>query len=257
MIFSITLLTSLLFSFTYPLSFWICFKDPLKNNFHRFHIGLSTIIGVITLFFVIRMQISPMINVISIFWMIAALGITAFYWKKETVGLAAVTFLAVLGLYITWCVKLVLTGHSSSTFLISILGGLIFSSSLFAMNLGHWYLNVHGLPLKHLRNATVVFWVLIVMRFVWDLYYIFTQQVVYLGDTVTIFDFIKSIEGILLIIPVFFGTIFPLFALFMVHEIIKLKNTQAATGILYVILCGVLLGDVAYKYYFIKFGISL
>lgn len=257
MLFTITLLTSLLFSFTYPLSFWISAKEPLKNNFHRFHIGLPTIAGVLTLIFVIRMGISLELNILSLIWILSALVMTAFYWNKETAGLKAVSFLSLLGLYITFQIQTITLDHTVPAFLISVLGGFIFSSSLYTMNLGHWYLNVHGLPLKHLRNATVVFWVLILVRFVWDLYYIFTGQVVYQGDPLRIYEFIRTLEGFLLLIPVFFGTLLPLITLFMVNEIIKLKNTQAATGILYVILCAVVLGDMAYKYYLIKFGIIL
>ena len=56
---------------------------------------------------------------------------------------------------------------------------------------------------------------------------------------------------------IFFGALFPLFSLYFVLGTLKLKNTQAATGILYVTLCSVLLGDLTYKYYLIKFGIPL
>jgi len=257
MLFTITLLTSLLFSFTYPLCFWVSANDPLKNNFHRFHIGLPTITGVLALIFVIRMDISPELNILSSAWILAALAITAFYWNKETAGPKAVSFLVLLGLYITFRVQTIALGHTVPAFFINVLGGFIFSASLYTMNLGHWYLNVHGLPLKHLRNATYVFWVLILVRFLWDLIYIFTGQIVYQGDPLRIYEFIRTLEGFLLLIPVFFGTLLPLMTLFMVKEIIKLKNTQAATGILYVILCGVVLGDMAYKYYLIKFGIIL
>ncbi|MGE0266861.1 MAG: hypothetical protein AB7S78_00215 [Candidatus Omnitrophota bacterium] len=257
MLFSITLLTSLLFSFTYPLVFWISAKEPLKNNFHRFHIGLPTVTGVITLIFVIRMALSPLLTTLSIIWIFGSLALTGYYWNKETVNLVYVTVLSILGLCITGYVQTALTGFGYAALAVSILGGLIFSSSLYAMNLGHWYLNVHGLPLKHLRSAMYLFWGLVLTRFLWDLFYIFSNHVMYQGDLIRVFDFIRTMEGFLLLIPFFFGTVLPLFALFMVHEILKLKNTQAATGILYVILCGVVLGDMAYKYYFIKFGILL
>lgn len=257
MLFKITLLTSLLFSFTYPLSFWISARDPLKNNFHRFHIGLPTITGVLALIFVIRMGVPPGLKLFSAAWIFLALAVTAFYWNKETVHHAAAGILSLAGLYITYRVQTFLLGEDGQAFAISVLGGVIFSASLYTMNLGHWYLNVHGLPLKHLRDATYVFWGLILARFLWDLYYIFTGQVMYQGDALRVYKFMGSLEGFLLFVPVFFGTLLPLGTLFMVREIIKLKNTQAATGILYVILCGVVLGDMAYKYYLIKFGISL
>ena len=39
-----------------------------------------------------------------------------------------------------------------------LLGGFILCSALFAMNLGHWYLNVHGLPIAHLKRAVKCVW---------------------------------------------------------------------------------------------------
>lgn len=50
MLYTITLLTTLYFAFTYPLCFWISRHDPLKNNFHHFHLGLPVIVGILALF---------------------------------------------------------------------------------------------------------------------------------------------------------------------------------------------------------------
>ena len=54
-----------------------------------------------------------------------------------------------------------------------------------------------------------------------------------------------------------FGTIFPLVALYFVDGTLKVKSTQSATGILYVILIAILIGDLTYKYYLIQYGIVL
>lgn len=257
MLYTITLITSLLFAFLYPLCFWISAKDPIKQNFHHFHIGLPTIVGFMALIFVYRLNISGLINGLSIAWMGLSIAVTAYCWKKETVSVYAVTALTVLGLWITYVVHAKLITPDPIAFAISILGGLIFVASLYVMNLGHWYLNVHGLPIKHLRNATYVMWGLVLLRLVWNLVGLFAQYVMYDGDRIRVVEFIGQLDGFLLLIPIFFGVVFPMCALFMVKEIIKLKNTQAATGVLYVILCAVLLADMAYKYYLIKYGIVL
>lgn len=257
MLYTITLITSLLFAFLYPLCFWISAKEPLKNNFHHFHLGLPTIIGFIALIFVIRMNVSLQVSILCGIWMAAAIGITAYYWTKETVNPGIVSVLTLLGLLITYFVHAQLISADIISFLISILGGLIFVASLFVMNLGHWYLNVHGLPIKHLRNSAYILWILIALRAAWDIVIILTKNTIYQGDTMRIYQFIGQLDGFLLLIPIFFGIIFPGIALFMVKEIIRLKNTQAATGVLYVILCAVLLADMSYKYYLIKYGIVL
>jgi len=140
---------------------------------------------------------------------------------------------------------------------ISILSGLIFSAALYAMNLGHWYLNVHGLPLSHLMRANTVFWVLVGLRLVYDLLAMLTNKILYQGDMIALYQFMGRTDGFLLFIPIFFGVLFPFFSLYFVRETIKLKNTQSATGILYVILCAIVLADMAYKYYLIKFSIVL
>ena len=74
---------------------------------------------------------------------------------------------------------------------------------------------------------------------------------------ISIVQFMTRMDGFLLIIALFFGVILPIITLHFVKEVLKLKNTQSATGILYVILCSILFGDITYKYYLIKFGITL
>ena len=61
----------------------------------------------------------------------------------------------------------------------------------------------------------------------------------------------------MLFVALLFGVIFPLITLFFVKEILKLKNTQATTGMLYVILSAILIGDIAYKFYHLKYGILM
>lgn len=257
MLYTISLLTSLYFAFTYPLCFWLDRRDPLKNNFHHFHLGLPVIVGVLALVFVLRLDTPGWLNVCALLWMTAGLGITAYCWRRETVPVEAVSFLCLFGLWITYTVQSQILDPGMPEFFIGILAGLIFSASLYAMNLGHWYLNVHGLPMKHLANAALCLWGLITLRLLWNLLHIFTGNILYQGEVIKLYEFMGRMDGFLLLVPLFFGVLLPFVAMFMVYEIIKLKNTQAATGILYVILCGVLVGDIAYKYFLIKFGITL
>jgi len=102
-----------------------------------------------------------------------------------------------------------------------------------------------------------IFWILLSIRAIWDIYLIFNARVLYSGDLITMTQFITNMDGFLLVIGLFFGTVFPLIALYFAREVIKLKNIQATTGMLYVILCSVVIGDIAYKYYLIKFGLFL
>ena len=79
----------------------------------------------------------------------------------------------------------------------------------------------------------------------------------YGGEQTRCLDFMNSMDGFMLWMALFFGVLFPLAGLYFAFGTLKLKNTQATTGILYVLLSAVLLGDLAYKYYLIKFGIAM
>jgi len=257
MLFTTTLLSSFIFSVIYPLCFWISFRDPLKNNFHRFHLALPCIVGGIITIFIAKMEISGCLKRDVILWM-TLLGACSFIsWNKPYPKATLLTIPALYGLYIFAQLQNYFLRPDYALFFINVLSGIIFCSSLFAMNLGHWYLNVHGLPINHLMRSICVFWFFLFVRAVWDIFCIFSQKILYDGSMIPIPQFIMTIDGFLLLIALFFGTIFPVFSVYFAYQTLKLKNTQSTTGILYVILCSVLIGDIAYKYYAIKFGIIL
>lgn len=257
MLAAISLLTALAFAVLYPLCFWISAGDPLKNNFHKFHIGLPNTVGGVVLIFVWLMDMPLPLKIMVTVWKIIFLTVSWYSWKKEYPDPRLMTVACVVGIYALIRLQTYLVAPGWMAGWVGVLSGLIFCAALYAMNLGHWYLNVHGLPMGHLKRATVVFWVLLGIRALWDLYFLATGTVMYGGDQISLIHFIARIDGFLLVIGLFFGTLFPLTALYFVNEVLKLKNTQSATGILYVILCLVLVGDMAYKYYLMKFGIAL
>ena len=257
MLAKITILTSYLFAILYPLCFWISWKDPLKNNFHRFHLGLPSVVAGVILFFVATSQLLSSIKIITLVWCISLLLVSICFWRKEYPSVFVVTVSCIIG-FIGYVLLLSSLVASHVTLILSsLIGGLIFCSVLFAMNLGHWYLNVHGLPIKHLKNATVAFIIFLSMRLIWDVVMLVGGNVFYNGEYISISRFMMTMEGFLLMIGIVFGTILPLAGTYCVMETIKLKNTQSSTGILYVLLCSVLIGDITYKYFAIKYGVYL
>lgn len=256
----ISLITSLSIGTFYPLSFLIHARTPLGGSFHRFHLGMPLVVGGIASLFLLLGEITLFTKGLLILWGSLLACLTLFYWKKGSPRRLAITLPALLGL-------LAFTGTQrellddfplgGSVTFISILAGLILCASLHSMTLGHHYLNVRGLPLEHLKRATLVLWTLLGGRLLWDLYFLFYGKMFYGGDEMTLIHFAMRLDGFLLWIGLFFGTLLPFITLFLVKEILKFRNTQSATGILYVVLCSVLMGDLTYKYYLIKFGVAL
>lgn len=257
MLFKISLLTSHIFSVLYPLCFLISAKDPLKNNFHKFHLGLPVVIGSIVSAVIFMGDFALSIKCTTALWIFQLVFFCWFYWNKShpnpfvlviPIFIGLINFIQLQSFYISSDWKIITAG---------ILAGMVFTASMYAMNLGHFYLNVHGLPVKHLIWSTHVFLMTLILRLLWDLIFIFQLQTLYKGEMLDLFRFMGNIDGVFLLIGIFFGTLFPLGSLYFAYGTLKLKNTQATTGILYVILSAILLGDLTYKFYLIRYGIPL
>ena len=258
MIIPLTVLTSLIFSVIYPLCFWISRKDPLKNNFHKFHIVLPNVVGGVTVVSLLFMDIPLATKLIVLLWKGASIVVSRRSWKQRYPDALWMSIPPLLGTYAFYRVMADLTGAEGLVPLTAwVLGGCIFCAALFAMNLGHWYLNVHGLPTAHLKRAVNVLGFSLAARLVWDIWFLAAGKIFYGRGLIPLARVITKLDGFFLLIALAFGLLFPLVSLYFVHETLKLKNTQSTTGILHVILCAVLSGDLTYKYYFIKFGIYL
>ena len=257
MLVKIPLLAFLIFGVTYPLFFWLTAKDPIKNNFHRFHLACPVIAAGLAILGLWFLPSPQSLKSAGGLWLVCALITTAFFWNKESVHCWAVTVLCLWGLKFFAAVYSHVIGPDLTPIFISILSGFVVSAIFYAMNLGHFYLNVHGLKIGHLKNAVIAFGAFMLLRLVWDVFYMVSGRVMWGGQETALLDFINSLDGFMLWAAIFFGTVFPLGALYFALGTLKLKNTQATTGILYVLLSSVLLGDLAYKYYLLKFGIAM
>ena len=257
MLVEIPLLSFLLFGACYPLFFWLSAKDPLKNNFHRFHLGCPVFIAGLAIAGLWLMPVGQGLKNAALLWLMAALTVTWIFWNKETVRPLATTLISLWGLKLFAAVYGLYARPEVIPIAVSILSGLVVAAAFYAMNLGHFYLNVHGLNIKHLKIAVLALAILLALRLLWNIYYLAAGQIMHGGELTSLWAFINSIDGFLLWVAIFFGTVFPLGGLYFAFGTLKLKNTQATTGILYALLSAILLGDLAYKYYLLKFSIPL
>jgi len=255
---TIAILTSLLFASIYPLCFWISFDNPLKNNFHKFHLGLPNFVGGLTVIGLLLMPtLSLTVKILAVAWKVFFLSTSRYFWKRGNVHPLWITLTACVGLIVYGLVRRELTPLGIETIFMDILGGGVLCAAIYAMNLGHWYLNIHGLSLHHLTRAVYVFWDLVALRLLGDSILLATTKIIHFGDSIPLYIFAQRLDGILLWVAVSFGTILPAILLWYVRATLLVKSTQSATGILYVILIAVFMGDLVYKYYLVKYGIVL
>ena len=105
-----TILTSLIFSVIYPLCFWICHKDPLKNNFHKFHIGLPNVVGGVTVVSLLFMDIPLETKLVVLLWKAVFIAVSRVSWKKQYPDARWMSIPPVLGVYAFYRVMMDLTG---------------------------------------------------------------------------------------------------------------------------------------------------
>jgi hypothetical protein len=128
-------------------------------------------------------------------------------------------------------------------------GTLLLGSVLSAMLLGHWYLVVKDLPVEPLKTLTVLFFVALAARLV---------------ATVAAFALDPAGGSAVAHRSFLFVLIYGLFSLgtpmamsWMVWGTVKIRSTQAATGILYGITVFILMGEAAGRFVLIKTGFPL
>jgi len=128
----------------------------------------------------------------------------------------------------------------STLFLSGLLGGLLMASINDAMVLGHFYLMIKGLPLEALRRAGVfVFCVLVAKMLLFGAVLLAWPEA---RETLLERELIWTAWRVA------FGFLGPFVLLFMVKDTVRLKHTQAATGLLYVAVGFALMGELAAVY---------
>ena len=104
-----------------------------------------------------------------------------------------------------------------------------------AMTLGHWYLVVRGMPIEPLKRLTIATLVAVIARLV---------LVVVAIAAGGVFHEVAVRHGIFFWMRVGWGLAGPLVLYPMVWGTVKIRSTMAATGILYVDVVAVVIGEV-------------
>ena len=129
-------------------------------------------------------------------------------------------------------------------------GGLFFGAVLLIMNLGHWYLVSRALPFRLLARGAALFAGLAIFR------------TVYLALAVAShpasegFHALVSLErdALFFLFRILWGIVGPLALSYFIWRTAAMKSNQAATGLLYVALVFVLIGELLSSYLTVATG---
>lgn len=249
--------TFVLFGVLYPLFLWMTASAKVASGIHRFTLAMSSLLGSMGIVFLWRLELEQSVRMLVVIWLISLMTVTWFYWKRKSAQPWVVSIPSLLGVVVFGLVLNNLIGASAGVFTVSILGGLIVTSSVFSMVLGHWYLNMAEMPIYLIRRSVQLLVLLLGVRTVWDSASFLTVQIETDGLFLSLFQFLQSFDGFFLVMGLFFGTFVPVVLCLLTLRTIAIHSTQSATGLLYVIVLSVVMGDLFYKYYLLQFGLYL
>ena len=143
-----------------------------------------------------------------------------------------------------------LDSGSAWTVVGAIAGGLFFGSVLLIMNLGHWYLVSRSLPFQLLARGAALFAGLAAFR------------TLYLGLSVAAHPASEGLHTLLslekdalfFLFRILWGIVGPLALSYFIWRTAEMRSNQAATGLLYVALVFVLIGELLSSYLTVATG---
>lgn len=119
--------------------------------------------------------------------------------------------------------------------------------SLGALLLGHWYLVLPKLPIEELRRMTWALAIGLCIRFLMT-----TGMAVHTVWGMSEVDlyryFAGSTAGIFILMRLLWGTVLPLVLTYLVIQTVRIRSTQSATGLLYVVTLAVFTGEIVGLY---------
>ena len=143
-----------------------------------------------------------------------------------------------------------LESGSAWTVVGAIAGGLFFGSVVLIMNLGHWYLVSRSLPFQLLARGAALFAGLAAFRTT----YLALSVATHLASEGlhTLLSLEK--DALFFLFRIMWGIVGPLALSYFIWRTAEMKSNQAATGLLYVALVFVLIGELLSSYLTIATG---
>jgi hypothetical protein len=220
---------------------FIAFVPPSKigKGFGRFHSGLALVLWLLAL----RGNFNVIAFVLFSFLILTFLFSWNNLWYYIFLGCSiACSFL----LLTETGVEKVSVTHSFLTHLPSIL---VLGASSISMLLGHWYLVAPKLPISYLKLLTVSLITAILIRsgiLAWVVTENWSKlQSLQFFERYGIFFFQRFVLGLVL----------TLILSVLTYYCVKIRSTQSATGILYVVLVFCLIGEIIGSYLNLKTGL--
>jgi hypothetical protein len=243
------LLTQFLLRLSFGMALAMATVSPRQVTSGYFRNHLYVILGLSSLATLLSRVAAPA----AFWWALAAaalsyVGAVAWLYEKRTFGIVSLAILATTALVGALSITEAPSGVVSNEkipntiatlaltirFVQTITSGVLIGFTMAAMLLGHWYLNAPGMELRPLRKLLVAMAVAVV------------AQAVVCGVGLNLENSLQSLstqDWLFLTLRWSFGLLGVIVLIWLTWQTLAIPNTQSATGILYVAVMGVFVGE--------------
>jgi protein NrfD len=192
------------------------------------------------------------LGALTVYWIIAGRVLA-----KLRPVLAAIASIAGAAAVVLHALALPSIGGTPLAVLSALTSAGLLGGACTAMVLGHWYLVIPSMEVRHLQRAVGFHIITLVLRIavVAAVLALTFNQVLPAGSTVA--RYVASIDGIFFWQRVLFGLAGPALLSYLTWETAKIRSTQSATGILYVDFFTVVVGEVLASYILLSAGVAI
>ena len=133
--------------------------------------------------------------------------------------------------------------------------GILMGSVSIAMLLGHWYLVIPGLPMSHLRRFTFFMAGCIGLRMASGMISLASSHSSPALEGASAWSVAGGMAGFYFWQRIGIGLLAPAILAWLVYRTIRIGSTQSATGLLYVMMIFVLVGEMISRYLYVSLGV--
>jgi hypothetical protein len=214
---------------------FIAFVPPSRigRGFGRFHTALAAGLWLLALWGKFPLE----------FWILAALLAVTFFFAGNDRLYYPFLILSIFG-----SAYLLMRQQNVQASLLEIPAILVLGASSVAMLLGHWYLVAPKLPITYLKALTIGLIASLLIRSG-----LIAEILFRAGDKLSEMRFYE-IYGFFFLQRVVLGLLLTLILSILTYFCVRIRSTQSATGILYVVVVFCLVGELIGAYLFAKTG---
>ena len=259
MLTSLIVLSCTSFALLYPLCLWLHPGVAITKTFVRFTIGLSLALALVSCVLLVAGR-DRVTSTQAVAWIVSLVIMLCVYWNRDRIHEPIATLPCVLGafLFVRVLQGLEHVAGNPGVWIMAVIGGAIAVLVVYDTALGHWFLETRGrVPVGHLMLGVKILWAALVVRLIWDFFFLFRHTAYNHGEPVSMFRYLASLDGFFLLVGIVMGTLLPCVLMWFVYKTLKISSTTSATGVLYGTMLCVLMGDLIYRYYMIAHGFAL